>query len=191
MSIVCYNYFMTKINSEKSDSEKADVEKSTSENFTPDVTTGRHAGRYLIIGITITIFNFGLYSVLANLIINNNNLLWLSTLISTLASTILAYILHSKITWKERPLTKIAIYKFFIWNLATAIFIGPFFTQLFSLITPLYDLAFNIFQSLNISFTYDFVQSTGAFVLTAIVTTILNFFFYDRFVFGKKKNVIK
>lgn len=182
---------MTKINSEKSDPEKTDVKKSISESFTPDVSTSHHAGRYLVIGITITIFNFGLYSVLANLIINNNDLLWLSTLISTLASTILAYILHSKITWKERPLTKTAIYKFFIWNLATAIFIGPFFTQLFSLITPLYDLAFNIFQSLNISFTYDFVQSTGAFALTAIVTTILNFFFYDRFVFGKKKNVIK
>lgn len=182
---------MVKIDSQKTNLEKSDSKKSTSENFTPDVTTSRHAGRYLVIGITITIFNFGLYSILANLIINNNDLLWLSTLISTLASTILAYFLHSKITWKERPLTKTAIYKFFIWNLATAIFIGPFFTQLFSLITPLYDLAFNIFQSLNISFTYDFVQSTGAFVLTAIVTTILNFFFYDRFVFGKKKNVVK
>lgn len=191
MSIVCYNYFMTKINSDKSNLEKSDSEKSTSENFTPDVSTSHHAGRYLIIGIAITIFNFGLYSILANLIINNDDFLWLSALISTLASTILAYFLHSKITWKERPLTKTAIYKFFIWNLATAIFIGPFFTQLFSLITPLYGLAFNTFQSLNISFTYDFVKSTGAFVFTAIVTTLLNFFFYDRFVFGKKKNVVK
>lgn len=175
----------------KTISEQPNPENSALKNPTPDVTTGRHASRYLIIGITITIFNFGLYSILANLIINNSNLLWLSTLISTLISTILAYLLHSKITWKERPLTKTAIYKFFIWNLATALFIGPFFTQLFSLITPLYDFAFNISQSLNLSFTYDFVQSTGAFVLTAVVTTLLNFFFYDRFVFGKNKNVVK
>lgn len=165
--------------------------QQTDQSLSHDVATSRHASRYLIIGITLAIFNFGFYTILANLIFKNSNLLWLSSLISTLVSTILAYILHSKITWKERPLTKTAIYKFFIWNLAAAFFIGPFFTQLFSLITPFYDLIFNISQSLNFPFTFDLVQSTGAFILTAVVTTILNFFFYDSFVFGKKKSMVK
>ncbi len=181
---------MVKTNA-NSNSGNNDSSCKNGQTLTPDVATSRHASRYLVVGITLTIFNFVFYTILANLIFNDSNLLWLSTLISTLATTILAYLLHSKITWKERPLTKTAIYKFFIWNLATAFFIGPFFTQLFSLITPLYDFAFNIFQSINLPFTYDFTQSTGAFVLTAVVTTLLNFFFYDRFVFGKKKNVIK
>lgn len=152
-----------------------------------DVKTSKHASRYLIVGISLAIFNYGSYAIIANLIINNNDFLWLSTFISTAVTTILAYILHSKITWKERKITKTAIYKFFIWNALLAIAIGPGLTQLFSLITPLYEFAFNIVQTINIPFTYEFVQSTGAFVLTAIVTMILNFLFYDRFVFGKTK----
>ena len=156
-----------------------------------DTTTSRRATRYLFIGITIAIFNYVFYAILANLIINSNNLIWLSTLIATTVTTILAYILHSKITWKERGVTKSAKYKFFIWNAVLAIAVGPTLTQLFSLITPLYEFAYNIFQSLNIPFSYDFTLTTGAFILTSIITMILNFLFYDRFVFGKPKNMVE
>lgn len=156
-----------------------------------DIKTTKRAGRYILVGIAITIFNFGFYSILANLIINNNDYLWLSTFISTVATTIVAYILHSKITWKERSVTKAAIYRFFIWNAILAIAIGPWITQLFSLLTPLYDLAYNISQALRLPFTYEFIQSTGAFVFTSVVVMIINFLFYDRFVFGETKTKAK
>ena len=146
-----------------------------------------HATRYFFVGLSITAFNYGFYALLANIIINNNDLLWLSSFISTAVTTIVAYILHSKITWKERSVTKASIYRFFIWNILLAVFIGPVFTQLFSLITPLYQLTFNISTSLHLPFTYEFIQSTGAFVLTSIVTMILNFLFYDKFVFHKSR----
>ena len=162
-------------------SEKADT------NNKKDVKTSRHAFRYLIVGISITVFNYALYAILSNFIIKNNDLIWLSTLIATTITTIVAYILHAKITWKERPITKSAKYKFFIWNALLAIAIGPLLTQLFSLITPLYEFAFNISQAINLPFDYEFVLTTGAFVLTSIVTMFLNFLFYDRFVFGKSK----
>lgn len=152
-----------------------------------DVRSSKHATRYLIIGTCLALFNYGSYAILANLIIKNNDLIWLSTFIATAATTILAYILHSKITWKERPVTKTAIYKFLIWNILLTILINPVLTQLFSYITPLYDFAFNIIQNLHIPFTYDFTLTTGAFVLTAIVTTIMNFLLYDKFVFSKTK----
>lgn len=147
----------------------------------------RHKTRYLIVGISLTLFNYGLYSILSNLIIRNNDFLWAATLISTLVTTLVAYLAHSKITWKERSITKTAKYKFFIWNLILAFAIGPWITQLFSLFTPVYELAYNIFQNMHINFSYDFVQSTGAFVFTGIVTMILNFLFYDKFVFGTKE----
>ncbi len=147
----------------------------------------RHATRYFIIGVTLTIFNYGLYTIIANLIINNNDLLWLSSFIATFATTILGYILHSKITWKERHITKTAIYKFFIWNAILTFAINPGLTQIFSLITPIYDFAYNICQNLHLNFSYEFVQSTGAFVFTGVVTMIMNFLLYDRFVFGKSK----
>lgn len=146
--------------------------------------TSKHAVRYLIVGAGVTLFNYGLYSILANLVIKNNDLLWLATLISTVITTIVAYILHSKITWKERNVTKYSIYRFFIWNAILAI-VGPGLTQLFSFITPLYDFAFNISQSLNLPFSYEFILSTGAFALTSVVIMILNFLFYDKFVFSK------
>ena len=150
-------------------------------------STKKNASRYLIIGTSLAIFNFGFYSILANLIINNSDLLWLSNLIATAVTTILAYILHSKITWKERNPGKLGIYKFFIWNAILTFAISPGLTQLFSLITPLYQFAYNISTAMHLPFSYEFVQSTGAFLLTAVVTTILNYFCYDRFVFGKSK----
>lgn len=161
--------------------------ESNTKKETGDIKASKHAKRYLIIGTTLAIFNYVLFMILSNVIIKNNNFLWLSTLIGTAITTILAYILHSKITWKERPITKTAKYKFFIWNFILAFAIGPFFTQLFSLLTPLYEFAFHIFEAIHIPFSYEFTLTTGTFVLTAIVTTILNFFFYDKFVFGKSK----
>ena len=154
-------------------------------------TTSKHATRYFFIGITLAVFNYGLYAILANLIIKNNDLIWLSTLIATAFTTILAYILHSKITWKERNPGKSGIYKFLLWNILLSIAINPGLTQLFSLLTPLYEFAYNIFQALHIPFSYEFTLTTGAFILTAIVTMILNFLFYDRFVFGKSKNMVE
>lgn len=166
----------------------AKATKSPKESNYPDkneIKSSQHAKRYLIIGISLAVFNYGFYSILANLIIKNNDFLWLSNLIATAVTTILAYILHSKITWKERSPGRLGIYKFFIWNAILTFVIGPLFTQLFSLITPLYQFAHNISTAMNLPFTYEFVQSTGAFLLTTIVITILNFFCYDLFVFGK------
>lgn len=143
--------------------------------------------KYTLVGVFLTVFNFGLYTIIARFIINNNDFLWLSTLISSTISALLAYFLHSKITWKERNPGKIGIIKFLIWNLVEAIAINPALTWFFGLFTGLYEFVFNICQSIGLGFDYEFVESTGAFALTAVVTMILNFLFYDKFVFGKKK----
>ena len=152
-----------------------------------DVATSRHATRYFFVGVGVTLFNYALYAILANLVIRNNDLLWLSNFIATAVTVIVAYLAHSKITWKERQVTKASIIRFFIWNAMLTIAIAPGFTQLFSLFTPLYDFAFNISSALHLPFSYDFVLTTGAFVLTSIVIMILNFLFYDKFVFHKRK----
>lgn len=161
----------------------------TDKNSKKDPKTTVHATRYVFVGVFLTLFNYVLYAILSNLIINNNDLLWLSSLISTLITTIVAYILHSKITWKERNITKTSIYKFFIWNLLLTFPIGPGLTQFFSLFTPLYEFAYNICQNLHLDFSYEFVLSTGAFILTTAVTMIMNFLLYDKFVFGKPKKI--
>lgn len=72
-----------------------------------------------------------------------------------------------------------------------AIIISPFFTWLFQSITPLYKFAFDISSAINLPFDYNFVESTGVFVLTACVTMTLNYLFYDKLVFGNTKEKAK
>ena len=168
--------------------KEENFESESTSPSTKEIKTSRRTIRYFFVGESVTIFNYISFALLANIIINNNDLLWLSSFLSTAVTTIVAYILHSKITWKERSVTKSSIYRFFIWNIILAALISPIFTQLFSLITPLYQLAFNISSFLHLPFTYEFIQSTGAFALTSVVIMVLNFLFYDKFVFHKSHN---
>ena len=168
----------------KSKTSKLAESQSSSAN---DVKTSKHAARYFFVGLGITLFNYALFAIISNVFINDNNLLWLSNLIATALTTIVAYIAHSKITWKERHVTKAAIIRFFIWNALLAFLIAPSLTQLFGMLTPLYDFAYNISSTLHLPFTYEFILTTGAFGLNSIVIMIINFLFYDRFVFQKKK----
>lgn len=161
--------------------------KSDSPADQKDVTTSKHAFRYLIVGILVTGFNYALFAILSNLIIQNNDLIWLSNFIATAVTTIVAYFAHSRITWKERIVTKHSVIRFFIWNAMLTVAIAPGLTQLFSLFTPLYEFVFNITNAMHLPFSYEFVLTTGAFALNAFVIMIINFLFYDKFVFGKKK----
>ena len=146
-------------------------------------------GKFAVIGAILALFNFVIYTFLARVVLKTNELLWLDSIISYALATILAYILHSKITWKERHITRRGIIMFFFWNGLTAIAISPFFTWLFGFITPIYELAFNIFTNLHIPFDYNFVESTGIFCFTTAVTMVLNYLFYDKLVFGDTKPV--
>lgn len=147
----------------------------------------KKVSRYVIIGIVLTLINFVLYTLISRLLIKNNDLLWLATLISSTISTIVAFFLHSKFTWQTENFQKIHAIKFFIWNLIEAIVINPFLTWIFAMMKWLYDFAFSVCQAISLPFDYDFVESTGAFALVTIITMILNYLFYDRFVFGKKE----
>lgn len=147
----------------------------------------RRASKYVLIGIVLTVFNYIIFSILAR-IISNNDLLWIDSIISYVAATFLAYLLHSKITWKERSPGKIGIIKFFAWNLITALAISPFFTWLFGYFTPIYQFAHQVSTFLHLPFDYEFVESTGIFCFVTLITMTLNYFFYDKLVFGKPKN---
>lgn len=142
--------------------------------------------KFVIVGITLALANYVIFTSLDRLVFNNKDLLWIDSIISCTLAAILAYILHSKITWKERTVTSYNIVMFFIWNGLLAIAISPFFTWLFGHITPLYEFIFNITQNIGLPFDYQFIESTGIFCLVTAVTMILNFIFYDKLVFGAK-----
>lgn len=149
------------------------------------------ASKYTIIGILLTLLNFAIYTTLARTVFGNTNeLLWLDTIISYLVATVAAYFLHSKITWRERHPGKKGIFIFFAWNIITSVAISPFLTWLFGFIKPLYEFAFTISSNLHLPFDYEFIESTGIFCFTTLITMILNYLCYDKIVFGapKEKN---
>ncbi len=150
-------------------------------------STAKRIGKFTIIGIILALFNFLVYTFLARVIFNNNELLWLDSIISYALATILAYLLHSKITWKERPVTNRGIMMFFVWNGITAILISPFCTWLFYLATPLYEFLYNISLAIHLPFDYDFIESTSIFIFVNAITMVLNYLFYDKLVFNDKK----
>ena len=157
--------------------------KSHSEKPNKPPKSDHHLSKYIIIGLTLAASNFLVYTLMAHLIFKNNDLLWIASIISYLFATFLGYFLHSRITWKERTTTKRSIIIFFAWNFLTALAISPFFTWLFSLIAPVYQFAYQISSNLHLPFTYEFVESTGIFGFTAVVTTIMNYLVYDKLTF--------
>lgn len=148
-------------------------------------STAKRAGKFVVIGALLTVVNYVIYTFMVMVVINNNDFLWLSTLVSTSITTVLAYVLHSRITWRERVMNKTSIVKFFVWNFAVALVVNPLLTQFFSLANWLYNWAYGVCAAMGLPFDFEFIQSTGAFGLTACVTMVLNYLFYDKFVFGK------
>lgn len=144
------------------------------------------AGKYLIFGILNTVIKYGVYEALA-LLFFSGDLLWVATLISGVVALFVGYYLHSRFTWKDRKVGKKQLGRFFVWNVILNLAIGPMLTKLFGLFGFLYQFAYNIFQGIGINFTYDFVESTGIFVLVMAVEMIVNFLIYDKFVFGESK----
>lgn len=147
----------------------------------------KQKGKYLIFGVLNTAINYGMYEALALLVFKEDGQLWIATLISGAVSIFVGYFLHSKYTWKDREVGKKQLGKFFVWNVILNVAVRPLLTAFFGLFGFLYKFAFDIFQGIGIGFSYEFVETTGNYVLMTAVTMVINFLVYDRFVFGKSK----
>ncbi|MBR5389217.1 GtrA family protein [Candidatus Saccharibacteria bacterium] len=147
----------------------------------------KQKGKYLIFGLLNTGINYGIYEALALLVFRAEDQLWIATLISGAISIFVGYFLHSRFTWKGREVGKKQLGKFFIWNVVMNVAIRPLLTLFFGLFGFLYQFAFNICQEISINFSYEFVATTGNYVLMTAVVMVINFLVYDRFVFGESK----
>ena len=148
----------------------------------------QRAGRYFIFGVLNTLIGYGIYEVLALTVFSGERLLPFATLVSGVVSVFTGYFLHSRFTWKERKVGKREAGKFLIWNIVNSLATKPVLTAFFDLklFDSLYKLAFDICSFLHIPFSYEFVESTGIFVLITAVIMVINYLVYDKFVFGRK-----
>lgn len=152
--------------------------------------SGRHAMKYVLVGVFITLFDFVVYTVLVKLVFRTNDALEISTAVATVLATILAYILHSRITWRDRKPAKFGVVKFFLWNGLVAVVLKPFTAWVVGMWTGLFQFALGVSQWLRLPFDYETIEYLGVYGIATLVIMILNYFFYDKLVFGTKKKSV-
>lgn len=141
--------------------------------------------KFVGVGFAVTIVEYIIYTLLMMLAFSGNGeMAPLATGLSGVVAMVVAFFMHSKITWRERDPGKFGVVKFFAWNILLVTLIRPGLAAFFGLLTGLYQFAFMITSAINLPFNYDFVQSTGIYVLTTAVAMVLNFFCYEKIVFG-------
>jgi len=146
----------------------------------------QHAIKYAAVGIGITLFDFVVYTILVKLVFRTNDALEVSTAIATVLATILAYVLHSRITWRDRKPAKFGVAKFFLWNGIVAIGLKPFVAWVAGMWTGLYQFALVVSEWLKLPFSYGTIEYLGVYGIATLVIMVLNYFFYDKLVFGQK-----
>lgn len=140
------------------------------------------------VGIAATVVDYLIYTLLIMVLFGGDvAAAGISSILSGICSTFVAYVLHNNITWKERNPGKYGIIKFFVWNAFVVILVRPVLVAFFSLLTGLYEFAFMLIGWIPVFSSFDFVASTGIYVLMTIVTMTLNFIFYEKIVFGRSK----
>ena len=141
--------------------------------------------KYVGVGITVTLIDFVTYSLLMAIIFSENvNMVGPASVISGIVATFAAYLLHGNITWRTKDPGKFGIVKFFAWNAFMVILLRPLMSVIFKSFTGLYQFGYMISSAIHLPFEYDFVESTGIYLLMTVVTMVLNFLCYDRVVFG-------
>lgn len=151
----------------------------------------RHTVKYALVGVFITLFDFVVYTVLVKLVFRTNDALEISTAIATVLATILAYILHSRITWRDRKPAKFGVVKFFLWNGLVAVALKPFTAWVVGMWTGLFQFALTVSEWLRLPFDYETIEYLGVYGIATLVIMILNYFFYDKLVFGSEKKSVE
>ncbi|MBR3368770.1 GtrA family protein [Candidatus Saccharibacteria bacterium] len=144
-------------------------------------------GGFFILGVITTLIELVFYTISAR-IINNNDILWISALIGGLIGTVFAFILNSRLIWKNSKVAKREIIIFFVYNIGKTFTLKTFFTWVFGFLKPVYEFAFSFSSNIGLPFDYEFIESTGVFAFTALVCMMITYFTYDRIVFKNKKD---
>lgn len=142
--------------------------------------------KFFVIGVGTTLIEYIFYTIIARVM--SNDFLWVGTMVGGVGGAIFGYFLNTKYVWKDQKAGKAEVMKYFIYSLGIKTFIiKEIFTWVFSFITPVYELAYDISSFLRLPFDYDFVESTGIFGFTALATMLITYFTFDKLIFNKEK----
>jgi len=141
---------------------------------------------FFIAGVSAALVDYLIYELVA-ILINNNDYLFIASIISGTIAVFVSFLLNNYVTWKNQDPGKAGIVKFFTWNLLKAVVLKPILTIAFGFLGNFYEFLFSISQSLGLPFDYNFIESTSIFCLVIASTMVLSYFVYDRLVFKDKK----
>lgn len=178
---------LMKNNSEKKQGNLKNSEKTSSTD--KDVSASRIL-KFAGVGFVAAVIDYAVYEVCILTFLSSLDFKQpLAIVIAGAVSTIAAFFLHSNITWKERDPGKFGVIKFFIWNILIIEILRPQLTVLFDLefFHNLYQFVYMVLGQMPLLSSYAFVSSTTSYVLITAITMTLNFIFYEKFVFGSKK----
>lgn len=183
-------YFMTN-KSTSYESEGKDLAKGSKkpESADPNVSASRIL-KFAGVGFIAAVLDYAVYEVCVLTFLSGFDFKQpLAIVIAGAVSTVAAFFLHSNITWKERDPGKFGVIKFFIWNILIIEILRPQLTVLFDLefFHNFYQFVYMLVGWIPLFSSYVFVSSTTSYVLITIITMTLNFIFYEKFVFGSKK----
>lgn len=111
----------------------------------------------------------------------------LAGIISGTIALVIAFLLHSYITWRDRHVTHREIFKFIAITGAGMWILRPILLSVFISFDNLYHWAFIVFNNLHIPLSQSFVSNTGAFCLMILVLLCYNYVAYEYFVFKRKR----
>lgn len=141
------------------------------------------------VGVINTLIDFTFYSLLTLFIFKSEDQIAIAGVISGTVALVCAFLTHSFITWREKPISHQTAIKFFIFTGIGMWIIRPFLLSVFIKFTGLFHWVYTLFQSIHLPFSYDFICNTGAFGFMALIVLVYNYFVYQRFVFLDAKTV--
>ena len=142
-------------------------------------------GKFFGFGVITTLIEYIVFTIVARIL--SNDFLWLATLIGGIVGVVASFILNTEFVWKDKKAGKSEAAEVLGYGMVKTFVFKEFFTWVFTLITPVYELAFSISSAIHLPFDYDFVESTGVFGFTAVATMFITYFVYDKMIFTKNK----
>lgn len=140
---------------------------------------------YLLVGLTNTVLDFMLYTLLTQTIFNDPSDIAFAGILSGTVALIVAFVTHSQVTWRGAHMSLSTILRFIVFTGIGMWVIRPILLSIFINLDIIFEPIFSMSQVAHLPFNKIFITNTGAFCCMLLIVLIYNYFVYDRFVFQK------
>lgn len=143
---------------------------------------------FLGVGTLNTLCDFICYSILMYIIPQSAFKITLVAIISGTVALGVAYLTHSRVTWRERDKDKKSAMKFFIATGGGLWVLRPLLLNILLAIEGFYAFLYTVSHPILPFLDFEFVKNTSAFIIMTVIILFYNFIVYDKIVFKEESN---